>query len=331
VRTYTHLTQEERYHIQIMRKQKVSLGDIAKGMGRNKGTISRELKRNTGQRGYRYKQANEMAKQRHADKPKAIKLTDELQNYATTKLKQHWSPEQIRGRLKQEGKAYISHETLYRFVLEDKKAGGQLYAHLRHQAKPYRKRYGKNDYRGRIPNRVDIDQRPTVVDEKSRLGDWEADTVIGKGHKGVFVTLTERVSKLNLAICVAHKEAVLVKEAIIQALQPVKDWVKTITFDNGREFCQHSDIAQQLECKTYFAKPYHSWQRGLNENHNGLLRQYFPKQSPLDTVSQHELDLAISEMNHRPRKSLNYKTPWEVFFEMSGQYFDSFPSVALMT
>lgn len=328
--TYTHLTQEERYHIQTLLKQKISLSDIAKGMGRNKGTISRELKRNRGQCGYRYKQANEMAQQRHANKPKAIKLTEELKNYATTKLKQHWSPEQIRGRLKQEGKAYVSHETLYLFVLEDKKAGGDLYTHLRHQAKPYRKRYGKNDYRGRIPNRVDIDQRPIVVDEKSRLGDWEADTVIGKGHKGVFVTLTERVSKLNLAICVAHKETILVKEAIIQALLPVKDWVKTITFDNGREFCQHSDIAQQLECENYFAKPYHSWQRGLNENHNGLLRQYFPKKTRLDTVTQHEVDFAIHEMNHRPRKSLNYKTPWEVFFEMSGRYFDSFPSVALM-
>lgn len=329
--TYTHLTQEERYHIQTMRKQKVSLGDIAKGMGRNKGTISRELNRNKGQCGYRYQQADRMAKQRHTDKPKAKKMVGELKTYVEERLQEHWSPQQISGRRKLEGKPSASYETIYRFVLEDKKSGGDLYTHLRHQAKPYRKRYGKNDYRGRIPNRVDIDQRPTVVDEKSRLGDWEADTVIGKGHKGVFVTLTERVSKLNLAICVAHKEAVLVKTAIIQALQPVKDWVKTITFDNGREFCKHSDIAQQLECETYFAKPYHSWQRGLNENHNGLLRQYFPKQSPLDTVSQHELDLVISEMNHRPRKSLNYKTPWEVFFEMSGQYFDSFPSVALMT
>jgi IS30 family transposase len=314
-----------------MRKQNFSLSDIAKGMGRNKGTLSRELKRNTGQRGYRYSQADSFAKQRHADKPKAKKMVGELKTYVTERLQQHWSPEQISGRLEADGKPGASHETIYRLVLEDKKAGGDLYTCLRHQAKPYRKRYGKHDYRGQIPNRVDIDQRPAIVDEKSRLGDWEADTVIGKGHKGVLVTLTERVSKLNLAICVARKEAVLVKEAIIQALQPVKDWVKTMTFDNGREFCHHSEIAQQLDCETYFAKPYHSWQRGLNENHNGLLRQYFPKQSPLDTVSQRELDVAISEMNHRPRKSLNYKTPWEVFYEMSGQYFDSFSSVALMT
>lgn len=136
---------------------------------------------------------------------------------------------------------------------------------------------------------------------------------------------------MNFAICVPRKEAVLVKDAIIQALQPLKNWVKTITFDNGREFCQHNEIAQQLECETYFAKPYHSWQRGLNENHNGLLRQYFPKKTRLDTVTQQEVDLAINEMNRRPRKTLNYQTPWEVFFKMSGQHFDSFSSVALMT
>jgi IS30 family transposase len=331
MKTYTHLTQGERYHIEVLRKEKISLSEIARGMGRHKSTLSRELKRNKGGRGYRYQQANDFAQQRHADKPKAIKMTDELKTYTNARLQEHWSPEQISGRLKCEGKASISHETIYRYILADKKAGGYLYTHLRHQAKKYRKRYGKKDYRGQIPNRVDISQRPCCVDKKVRLGDWEGDTVIGKGHKGVFVTLTERVSKLNIAICVPRKEAVLVKDAIIQALQGLKTWVKTITFDNGREFCQHEEIAQQLECETFFAKPYASWQRGLNENHNGLLRQYFPKQSRLDTVTQQELDKATNEMNHRPRKSLNYRTPWEVFFELSGQYFDSFPSVALMT
>lgn len=330
-RTYTHLTREERYHIETQRKQKFSLGQIAEGMGRDKSTLSRELKRNTGQRGYRYKQAHETAQQRHADKPKAVRLTDGIKSYASLKLKGHWSPEQISGRLKQEGKPSVSHETLYRFVLEDKKAGGDLYTHLRHQHKKYRKRYGKRDCRGAIPNRVDIGQRPAVVDEKSRLGDWEADTVIGKGHQGVLVTLTERVSRFNLAISVPCKEAQTVKNAIIAALRPLKDWVKTITFDNGREFCLHEEISQQLDCKTFFAKPYHSWQRGLNENHNGLLRQYFPKQSALDNVTQAQVNQAIDEMNHRPRKLLDYKTPWEVFFEMSGLYSDSFSGVALMT
>ena len=213
--TYTHLTQEERYHIETLLKQKVSLNQIAKGMGRHPTTLGRELKRNTGQRGYRYRQAHDTAQQRLTDKPKAKKMVGTLLHEAVAGLKKHWSPEQICGRLKQQNQPSVSHETIYRFVLEDKKAGGTLHAHLRHPNKKYRKRYGKQDYRGRIPDRVDIGQRPAVVDEKSRLGDWEADTVIGKGHQGVLVTLTERVSKLNLAVCVPSKEAGPVKNAIV--------------------------------------------------------------------------------------------------------------------
>lgn len=327
---YNHLTQEERYHIELQRKQNISLGKIAAEMNRSKSTISREIRRNTGQRGYRYQQANRLAQQRHADKPKFKKMTEELTAYIDKRLQEHWSPEQIGGRLKREGKACVSHETIYRHVYADREAGGGLHNSLRHRVKPYRKR-GKRECRGSIPNRADISQRPEIVDKKGRLGDWEADTVIGKGHQGVFVTLTERVSKLNIAVCVPKKEAGLVKNAIVQALHSVKEWVKTITFDNGREFCQHGDIAQQLDCETYFAKPYSSWQRGLNENHNGLLRQYFPKPSPLDNVTQQELGAATNEMNRRPRKSLNYQTPLEVFFNISGLYFDSFSGVALIT
>ena len=157
--TYTHLTQEERYHIETMRKQKISLNSIAKGMGRARSTLSRELKRNTGQRGYRDSQADKMAKQRHHDKRKAIKLDQDIQQHITPLIKEKWSPEQVSGRLKQEGKKSVSHETIYRFLLTDKAAGGDLYTHLRHHAKPYRKRYGKKDYRGILPSRVDIDER----------------------------------------------------------------------------------------------------------------------------------------------------------------------------
>ena len=215
--------------------------------------------------------------------------------------------------------------------MTDKAGGGELYKHLRHQAKPYRKRYGKNDYRGTIPGRVDIDERPAIVDEKIRLGDWEADTVIGKGHQGVLVTLTERVSKLNLVIPIVRKEAVLTKDAIIQALKPFAQWVHTITFDNGREFCRHMDIATALACETYFAKPYHSWERGLNENHNGLLRQYFPKNQALNQVDQDDANRALAGLNHRPRKKLNYKTPWEVFCEMASLDINDPLGVAFMS
>lgn len=330
--TYTHLTQCERYHIEVQLKQGVSLGGIAKGMGRDKSTLSRELKRNGSvSADYCHRMAQGLAGQRHAEKPKAVKLDEHLAGEIDRLIGQRWSPEQISGRLKLKGKPYVSHETIYRYLLDDKASGGELYKNLRHQAKPYRKRYGKPDGRGKIPGRVDIAERPPVVDEKSRLGDWEADTVIGKGHKGVLVTLTERVSKLNLAIPVPRKEAALVKEGIVAMLEPFKDWVHTLTFDNGLEFARHEAVAEALECKTYFARPYHSWERGLNENHNGLLRQYFPKRSPLDGVDKEEVDKVVSELNHRPRKTLGYRTPWEVFKEMAGWNDADLGGVALIT
>ena len=329
--TFNHLTEAERYHIYIEHKKKIAPAQIAKDMGRHRSTISRELRRNQGKCGYRYKQAHKMAVQRHIDKPKAVKMNAEMKQTIVPLLQRKWSPEQISGRLKQEGKNSVSHETIYRFLLTDKAAGGQLHTHLRHPTKLYRRRYGKNDYRGIIPARVDIDERPAIVDKKTRLGDWEADTVIGKGHQGVLVTLTERVSKLNLVIPIVRKEAELTKEAIIQALKPFAAWVHTITFDNGREFCRHLEIAQALDCKTYFAKPYHSWERGLNENHNGLLRQYFPKSQPLDKVTQDDANKALAGLNHRPRKTLNYKTPWEVFCKMAALDTCDFLGVAFMT
>lgn len=329
--TFHHLSKEERFYIHTQRKQGISMNKIAIALGRNKSTIGREISRNAGQRGYRYQQAQEMTKQRHIDKPKNIKMTPELQQIVTPFIKQKWSPDCISGRLKLEGKDSVSHETIYRYILADKKAGGDLYTYLRHQAKPYRKRYGKNDYRGTIPNRVDIDERPQVVDDKTRLGDWEADTVIGKGHSGVLVTLTERVSKLNFAISIGRKKSELTKEAIINALTPFKRWVHTITFDNGREFCGHEAIAKTLDCSTYFAKPYHSWERGLNENHNGLLRQFFPKKERFDNITQNEVDHAITALNHRPRKGLNYRTPWEVFCQISGLDLNKSHGVAFIT
>jgi len=331
VKEYTHLTREERHYLEQQRKAKVSLSQIAKALGRHRSSLGREVNRNSQPEGnYSYQQAESQAKQRHKIKPKATKLKGELLEKVTDWLKQCWSPEQISGRLKYEQLESVSHETIYRYVYADKKAGGFLYDYLRCQAKAYKKR-GKTDYRGSIPNRVDIDERPAIVDAKSRLGDWEADTVIGKGHQGVLVTPIERVSKLNLAIPVPRKEALLVKDAIITALKPLKDWVHTITFDNGREFCQHLDIANAIDCSTYFAKPYSSWQRGLNENHNGLLRQYFVKESPLNTVTRQQVNEAISELNNRPRKTLGYQTPWEVFEQMTSINEAYFSAVAVIT
>ncbi len=315
--SYIQLTSEERYHIYTLKKQGKSLREIDKGMGRSHTTLSRELVRNTGRKGYRYKQAHETACQRHKNKPKAVKLTTTLVAYIKKKLQAFWSPEQICGRLLVKQEISLSHETVYRLILKDKQQGGDLYRYLRHQSKPYRKRYGKQDYRGKIPGRVDISERPTVVDDRSRVGDWEADLVIGKGHKGAIATLAERRSRLYLAMPIARKTVALTTAALISLLTAFKDFVHTITYDNGREFSGHQSIAEALHCKGFFARPYHSWERGLNENSNGLLRQFFPKAMPLDKVSEKDVFAAVDAMNHRPRKCLGFKTPWEVFAELT--------------
>lgn len=314
---YNQLTAEERYHISVMLKRNESLRSIAKGMGRSHTTLSRELNRNTGKRGYRPKQAQIKANIRHQSKPKRVKMDSELTSYIEEKLKLHWSPEQIAGRLAIEKDVSLSHETIYQFILNNKRNGGELYRYLRHQAKPYRKRYASKDYRGKIPGRVDISERPEVVDERSRVGDWEADLVIGKGHKGAIVTLAERRSRLYLALPIASKTKELTTAAITLLLTSFKGYVYTITYDNGREFSGHATVSDKLDCNSFFARPYHSWERGLNENSNGLLRQYFPKSMPLDQVTEEEVFAAVNQINHRPRKCLGYKTAWEVFTELT--------------
>lgn len=316
---YTQLTSEERYHIWQMKRIGQSNREIGKQTGRCHTTISRELKRNTGGNGYRHKQAHEMARQRHRDKPKVIKLSDDLKETVQAKLELGWSPEIICGRLKHEQNIQLHHESLYRWIYADKQRGGELYQRLCFASKPYRKRYGKRDYRGRIPNRVDISERPDVVEERSRVGDWEADTVIGKGHKGGFATLAERKTRLYLALPIANKTAEVVKAAVLKLLTPMADFVKTITYDNGREFTLYEDISEALQCQGFFARPYHSWERGLNEQSNGLLRRFFPKTMALDKVTEDETLAAVEKLNHRPRKCLGYKTPWEAFVELTQQ------------
>ena len=330
--TYTHLTPEERHYIETRHKLKESTLTIACALGHNQSTISRELRRNRGQRGYRHKQAHGKAQQRHTDKPKAVKLTPTLVSDIDELLEQQWSPEQISGRLKQEGKTSVCHETIYQHVLKNKRAGGKLYLNLRRHEKKYRKRYGSStgSVKG-IPNRVDIDERPDEVNQRIRLGDWEADTMIGKGHKGALVTLDERKSKLRLALPVANKGAEAVTGSIIRLLDSLKDWVHTVTFDNGKEFAKHEQVAQTIGCKTYFAKPYHSWERGQNENANGLLRQYFPKAMSLLDVTTEQVLEAVHKLNNRPRKCLGFKTPYEVFRELSGMDVEKWLGYALIT
>lgn len=316
--SYQQLSLEERHYIELEKKKGVSDGEIGKSLGRNQSSIWREVNRNTGKRGYRHKQAQRLCEERHRNKPKAIKLTNEVKEQIDERIKQDWSPEQVAGRMKQDGIVKLHHETIYQYLLKDKQAGGELYRHLRHQNKTYRKRYGSANNRTGIPHRVDIEERPAVANNRERVGDWEGDTILGKKHKGAIVTLDERVTKLRLALPVQTKHAEPVKEAIIKLLVKFKEFVKTITFDNGKEFVQHEAIATALGCETYFAKPYHAWERGQNENANGLLRQYFPKTMELIDVKTKEVLKAVDNLNSRPRKCLDYKTPYEVFREHTG-------------
>jgi len=312
---YTRLTEDERYQIYEAVTQKKSHREIATLIDKHHSTISREVKRNTGLRGYRPKQAQEKALLRVYCKPRCIKMTSEVERLITDNIQDDWSPDQIKGRLRSEGLTMVCATTIYAFIQKDKALGGHLHKHLRHQ-KPYRKRTGSLETRGQIIGRISIDERPLIVEEKTRIGDWEADTVIGKGHQGVLVTLADRVSKKTLIAPVPSKHAEVVKDAIIELLKSEQKHLHTITFDNGKEFAYHVQIKEALGCDTYFAHPYHSWERGLNENHNGLIRQYLPKGMALNKVTIEEAMEIQNKLNNRPRKLLGYKTPNEVYDAM---------------
>ena len=310
--SYTQLTQEERYQIYILKKAEYDQTQIAELLGRNKSTISRELRRNLGLRGYRPDQAHNLALLRRYDKAQP-RIGDQVWQLIEALIREEWSPEQVVGRVAMEQGVSISHEWIYQYIYADQRSGGDLYRFLRCQ-KLRRKRYGIYSRRGTIPNQVSIDDRPAIVDSKRRFGDWEGDTVIGKGHRGALVTLVERKSLYTVIRAVLYKTAEAVRNAVTDGLTPHIDRVHTITYDNGREFADHEGMASDLETQIYFAHPYSSWERGLNENTNGLIRQYFPKNRDLRTVTKREVEKAMDKLNHRPRKSLGYRTPYEVFF-----------------
>jgi IS30 family transposase len=284
---------------------------IANCLGVHKSTISRELRRNRGQRGYRPKQAHQKAQDRRAYN--GLRINEQDWQLVEEKLRLDWSPEQISTWLKHRWSVQISHESIYQYIYADKRVGGRLYKHLRRQKKR-RKRQGGRDRRGEIPGRVSIDQRPEIVDQRSRLGDWEVDLIQGKGRKGAIVTLTERKSRFTLLRGVASKSADLVSHAVIDLLRWVKH-VETITSDNGKEFANHKEISETLDLDFYFAHPYASWERGTNENTNGLIRQYFPKDRDLSTITAEEETFVMDRLNLRPRKCLDFLTPFEVFFQ----------------
>lgn len=311
---YKRLTQEQRYQISNMLWNGFNQTEIALAVGCHKSTISRELTRNTGLRGYRHKQAQRLAEGRVQEKARPA-FAGKVWQKVEHRLRQGWSPEQISGRLRLEEGIRISTEWIYQYIYWDMAEGGNLHRCLRCQ-KRHRKAYGKSRRKGGIPGRVGIEERPVLVDERSRLGDWEVDTVIGKGHQGALVTLVERKSRFTLVRHVRRKTADLVAQATIGMLRPHAEKTRTITADNGREFAAHSKIASALEAKVYFADPYASWERGTNENTNGLIRQYFPKGRKLIDVTRKEVNHVMRMLNNRPRKCLGFMTPAEVFFDI---------------
>lgn len=306
---YTHITQEERYQIYALKKAGINQSKISEIIGRSPSTISRELQRNRGLRGYRPHQAQVKSLERRAINARRIDAA--TWSWVREKLLEEWSPEQISGQMA------ISHETVYQHVYADKRDGGLLWKKLRCQ-KQRKKRYGKLDRRGVIPDRLSIEVRPEIVETRMRVGDWEADTIIGKRHKMAIVSLVERKTGLTLIQKVARKTAEEVGSAMISLMRPFKAHVKTITSDNGREFAGHEYVARELSADFYFAHPYASWERGTNENTNGLIRQYFPKDRDFRTITDEEIDTVMRKLNHRPRKRHGFKSPHQVFLEFTG-------------
>jgi len=319
-RKYVQLTEGERNQIYALLQEKVTLRRMGEILGRDVSTISREIWRNKGSKGYRPKQAQKKAVERQITTRKK-KMTPEVIAHIEDKLKEEYSPEQISNSMERDVGLRVSHESIYKYIWKDKKQGGELYKCLRIAGgRKTRKRYGKKDWRGKIPNRIDIDQRPAIVNEKTRIGDWEADLVCGSKHQWFLVTLVERKSKYTLIGKVRKKNSGEVKVEIAKLLAGIKEQVKTITYDNGREFAAHEFINELLDCQSYFAKPYHSWERGLNENTNGLIRQYFPKGMNLKDVTREEIEFVMSRLNNRPRKTLDFKTPNDIFANESKDF-----------
>jgi IS30 family transposase len=309
---YTQLTREERYQISALKAAGHNQVEIANIIGRHKSTVSRELTRNRGMRGYRPKQADNFSVTRRQEKS-THRIGPESWLRVELLLREDWSPEQISNWLRNEENIFVSPEWIYQYILRDKQTGGVLYSHLRCQ-KQRKKRYGTPERRGQLKGRVSIDDRPEIVNQRSRIGDWEADTVIGKQGGAVLVTLVERKTRLTVIGKAPNRTAQEVTAVIVKRLMPLAAQVKTMTYDNGKEFALHQQIDKELKSNGYFAHPYHSWERGLNENTNGLIRQFFPKGKDLVKVSDTQIQTVMDKLNNRPRKCLGFKTPNQIFF-----------------
>lgn len=319
---YGHLNIDERESILKMRSEQKDMTDIAKQLGRNKGTISRELSRNISSTGeYKPHLAQRYYRRRRAQSKEPYRLEENkrLRRYVIKKLKKYLSPEQISGRIEidypDETRMRVSPLTIYSWIQRDKEAGGKYYKYLRQGHRKRRKKKGSSRTQGQIPDRRPISERPKVVESREDIGHWEGDTVVGKSHGSFVATHVERKSRYLLVGKADDKTAESVNAITKQLFRKIpKSKRKTMTFDNGKEFAGFKELENAVGLVCYFADPYSSYQRGMNENTNGLLRQFFPKGTDFNQISEEEIDKAAALLNNRPRKCLNYRTPHEVLW-----------------
>lgn len=312
-----HLTKEQRYVIASLHKRGESQESIADEIGVHKSSISRELKRNSGKRGaYNPMKAHQLAQERKERFANNRRFTKEVEKRVRSYLeKEQWSPDEIVGYCKKYAIEMVSVERIYQFIRNDKGQGGNLYKHLRHQLK-HRKRPVGGNTKVKIKDRTSIDQRPEKANNRTEFGHWEADLIEGKNHKGFMLTLTERVSK-QLMMCYfpKGKNAQGVAKAMVDKLLPYKEFVQSITMDNGLEFAAHQTVAKKLNTATYFTHPYSSWEKGQIEYMNKLIRQYYPKNQEINKSNTKNINQIQIKINNRPRKNLNYDKPFELFFK----------------
>jgi len=315
---YQHLNIDERENILKMRAEQKSMRQIGEELGRDAGTISRELGRNIDSTcEYKPHLAQRYYQQRREQSRQPYRLEEDawLLRYVRNRLKQYWSPEQISGILEQDYAIAVSPVTIYSWIYRNRALGGRFYRYLRLSHRWRRRHRAGVDKRGQMPDRRMIDKRPKVVNERKRIGDWESDTLEGRKSCGLLATHVERKSRYTVAVKVKDKSADTVTRATVRAMKKLPlELVKTMTFDNGKEFAGFKELELELGMRSYFANPYHSWERGTNENTNGLLRQFFPKGTNFALIGKAEVDRAVKLLNNRPRKCLNYRTPAEVFW-----------------
>lgn len=306
-----HITSSQRYTISSMLKAGHSVLEISKCIEKDKSSIYRELGRNKDERNGKYKAdlAERKCRERHKDKKKQSKFSAKMQEDIEGLLREDYSPEQVVGYCKKAGIECVCHERIYQHIWEDKRKKGTLHSHLRRQGRRYRKRGNAKDNRGLIVGRVGIENRPKEVAERKRFGDIEVDLIIGKHHKQAILTINDRASGMLKMRKVTSKQAKVVGQAIIEELTDWKPYISTITADNGKEFATHKYVAEQLLIDYYFATPYHSWERGSNENLNGLIRQYFPKKTDFTTITHEQIKAVEKKLNQRPRKRFNFENP----------------------